>query len=52
MIDNTFAQEFASDWIDSWNTHDLERILAHYTDDFEISMMMMNQRSCSSKAHA
>ncbi len=24
---------FAEDWIDSWNTHDLDRILAHYASD-------------------
>ena len=37
MIDKTFADHFAADWIDSWNTHDLDRILSHYTDDFEMS---------------
>ena len=31
------AQAFAEDWIESWNAHDLPRILAHYTDDFEMS---------------
>lgn len=37
MIDNVFADHFAADWIDSWNQHDLVRILSHYTDDFEMS---------------
>jgi ketosteroid isomerase-like protein len=37
MIDKSFADEFAADWIDSWNLHDLDRILSHYTDDFEMS---------------
>ncbi len=37
MIDRAFAQHFAADWIDAWNAHDLERVLAHYTDDFEMS---------------
>ena len=37
MIDKAFADRFAADWIDSWNAHDLERILSHYTDDFEMS---------------
>lgn len=23
--------------IDSWNSHDLDRILSHYSDDFEMS---------------
>lgn len=25
---------FSESWIDAWNSHDLERILAHYEDDF------------------
>ena len=37
MIDRTFAHRFANDWIASWNAHDLDRILAHYTDDFSMS---------------
>lgn len=37
MIDKLFAQHFAKEWIDSWNSHDLERILSHYADDFEMS---------------
>jgi hypothetical protein len=37
MIDKMFAEHFAADWIDSWNHHDLARILSHYSDDFEMS---------------
>ncbi len=37
MLDRKFVKDFAADWIDSWNHHDLERILAHYTDDFAMS---------------
>lgn len=37
MLSKDFADHFANDWIDSWNSHDLERILAHYTDDFVMS---------------
>lgn len=37
MLDLTQAHDFAQDWIDSWNNHDLERILSHYTDDFEMT---------------
>ena len=37
MMSPTFALDFAQDWIESWNAHDLERILAHYADDFEMS---------------
>lgn len=31
------ASEFAREWIEAWNAHDLERVLAHYDEDFEMS---------------
>ncbi len=37
MIEQAFARRFAEDWIASWNAHDLDRILSHYTDDFEMA---------------
>ena len=37
MISREFATRFAKDWIDAWNHHDLDRVLAHYTDDFTMS---------------
>lgn len=37
MLDKKFVEAFAVDWIESWNSHDLGRILAHYTEDFEMS---------------
>jgi predicted ester cyclase len=27
------ALEFAQDWVDAWNSYDLERILAHYDEE-------------------
>lgn len=44
MIDHTWAQHFAEEWIDAWNTHDLPRILSHYTDDFEMSSPFIIER--------
>jgi ketosteroid isomerase-like protein len=35
------ARHFAEDWIASWNSHDIERILAHYAEDFEMSSPMI-----------
>jgi ketosteroid isomerase-like protein len=29
----SFARAFAQNWIDAWNSHDLERILSHYDDE-------------------
>jgi ketosteroid isomerase-like protein len=36
MIEPAFARRFAAEWIDAWNRHDLDAILAHYADDFEM----------------
>jgi hypothetical protein len=43
MISSTFALHFANDWIAAWNAHDLERILSHYTDDFEMASPVIAQ---------
>jgi len=37
MITKEYAEQFAYEWIAAWNSHDLERILSHYADDFEFS---------------
>ena len=34
MINREFAERFAEEWIKAWNSHDLDRILSHYADDF------------------
>ena len=34
MISRDQADHFAHEWIEAWNSHDLDRILAHYRDDF------------------
>jgi aryl-phospho-beta-D-glucosidase BglC (GH1 family) len=44
MIDGEFAQEFAREWIEAWNAHDLERIFSHYRDDFEMSSPLIIER--------
>ena len=31
-LQGSFARQFAKEWIDAWNGHDLDRILAHYDD--------------------
>lgn len=31
------AQAFAIAWVAAWNSHDLERILAHYAEDVEVT---------------
>jgi ketosteroid isomerase-like protein len=35
-MEKELAERFARQWIAAWNSHDLDRILAHYEDDFEM----------------
>lgn len=35
LIDADFAQRFAKDWLQAWNDHDLDAILAAYSEDVE-----------------
>ena len=37
MVTREFARQFAREWIEAWNRHDLEKILSHYSDDFVMS---------------
>ncbi|MBI4694394.1 MAG: nuclear transport factor 2 family protein [Gammaproteobacteria bacterium] len=37
MITRAQADDFTAEWIAAWNSHDLERILAHYSDDFTMA---------------
>ena len=37
MITKESALAFARHWVESWNSHDLAKILSHYTDDFEMT---------------
>lgn len=36
-VDKAFAESFAEEWAASWNTHDLPRVLSHYTEDFQMT---------------
>ena len=44
MITKEYAQKFSEDWVDSWNAHDLDRILAHCADDFEMNSPIIVKR--------
>lgn len=35
------AQQFARSWISSWNSHNMDAILSHYSDDIEITSPMI-----------
>ena len=32
---------FAAEWIEAWNSHDLDRILSHYAEDIEVTSPMI-----------
>jgi len=42
-ITKLWADDFVHDWVEAWNTHDLVRVLSHYTDDFEMSSPFIAQ---------
>jgi hypothetical protein len=35
------VKKFANEWINSWNSHDIDGICSHYSDDFEITTPMI-----------
>lgn len=43
-LTRAFADAFARDWVDGWNSHDIERILSHYSADFEMRSPLIAQR--------
>lgn len=44
LISKEFATEFAREWIEAWNAHDLKRILSHYSDEFEMNSLVIVNR--------
>jgi len=36
-MEKDFAGRFAKEWVEAWNAHDLERVLKHYEDGFEMT---------------
>ncbi|WP_084784031.1 nuclear transport factor 2 family protein [Marinobacterium aestuarii] len=42
-MDMNQAREFAEEWVESWNAHDLDKILSHYEGDFEMSSPMIRK---------
>ncbi|MFH0785691.1 MAG: nuclear transport factor 2 family protein [Pseudomonadota bacterium] len=37
------AKHFAETWISAWNSHDINAVLSHYTDDFEMTTPMIQR---------
>jgi hypothetical protein len=36
-LEGSVARQFGEDWVNAWNSHDLEKILAHYDDEVELT---------------
>jgi hypothetical protein len=49
MYPHVNADEFAKDWIEAWNSHQIEAILSHYAEDVEFTspfiVRLLNQPS-------
>jgi hypothetical protein len=42
-MEKEFAERFATEWIESWNAHDVDHVLSHYAEDFEMSSPVIIQ---------
>lgn len=42
-LDTQRSRQFAERWIEAWNRHDLDAVLAHFSDDFEFSSPFIHQ---------
>ena len=51
-ITKKWADSFAHGWVEAWNAHDLNRVLSHYTEDFEMSSPFCPRRSSTLRKSA
>jgi ketosteroid isomerase-like protein len=47
IIASEQAEAFAQEWVAAWNSGDLERILSHYADQFEMRSPLIAERGFS-----
>jgi hypothetical protein len=43
MLSEERAQAFAHEWVEAWNSHDLDRIMSHWRDDCEFTSVIAAQ---------
>lgn len=43
VISREFADNFSAHWIEAWNSHDLDMVLSHYSEDFEMASPYIRQ---------
>ena len=39
-----FANKFSKEFIDSWNSHDIEKIISHYAEELEFKSPLIVKR--------
>ncbi len=44
MLDINFANKFSNEWIESWNSHDIDRIISHYADKLKFKSPLIVER--------
>lgn len=48
-MNKEIALNFALEWVEAWNSHDLDKIMIHYAENFEMSSpvikQLMNEKS-------
>jgi len=44
LIEPEWALAFATAWVEAWNAADLDRILSHYADEFEMGSPLIGER--------
>ena len=42
-MNKEFAHAFSRDWVEAWNSHDLDKILCHYAENFEMNSPVIKQ---------
>lgn len=42
-MEKSFAKIFSKEWVEAWNSHNLNKILSHYTDDFEMNSPIIKE---------
>lgn len=45
------AEQFTIEWLEAWNAHDLDRILSHYTENFEMFSPVITQVTGQGNGH-
>ncbi|ATX75850.1 Cif family virulence factor [Reinekea forsetii] len=43
-MDIDFAKSFSEEWIQSWNSHDIEKIISHYAEELEFKSPLIVER--------